>query len=95
MEAVELIQLVPAQVKVGDSDGLVAEDRSVLALDGNAVVGDGHIDRDLICRGLIVVVLSVQTVGGFLDCDGKGHCELFAVRAGRLDLRRIGAGVFL
>ena len=94
MEAVELGQVVPAQVEVGDRDGLVAEDRSVLASDGNTVAGDGHIHRDLIRRSLIVVVLSVQTVGGFLDRDGKGHGDVFAVRTGRLDLRLIDTGVF-
>ena len=95
MEAVELGHVVPAQVEVGNRDGLVAENRPILAPDGYAVVGDGHIHRDLLGGGLIVVILCVQSVGSFLDRDGKGRCKLFAVRAGRLDLWLIGAGVFL
>ena len=93
--AVVFAQVVPAQVKVGDGDGLVAQHRAVAAPDGYAVVGDGHIHRDLLGGGLIVVILCVQSVGSFLDRDGKGRCKLFAVRAGRLDLWLIGAGVFL
>ena len=93
--AVVFAQVVPAQVKVGDGDGLVAQHRAVAASDGHAVVGDGHIHRDFLGGGLIVVMLCVQSVGSFLDRDGKGHCKLFAVRAGRLDLWLIGAGVFL
>ena len=94
MEAVELGHVVPAQVEVGNRDSLVAENRPILAPDGYAVVGDGHIHRDLIRRSLIVVILCVQTVGGFLDRNGKGHSDVFTVRAGRLDPRLIGAGVF-
>ena len=93
--AVELLQAVVRQIEVGYCDGLVAQHRAVVAPDGYAVVGDGHIHRDFLGGGLIVVILCVQSVGSFRDRDGKGRCKLFAVRAGCLDLRRIGAGVFL
>ena len=93
--AVVILQAVVHQIEVRHCDGLVAQHRAVAASDGHAVVGDGHIHRDFLGGGLIVVILCVQSVGSFRDRDGKGRCKLLAVRAGRLDLRRIGAGVFL
>ena len=95
MVAVELIQTIFAQIEVLYCDGLVAQHRAVTSLDGYAIVGDGHIHRDLAGGRLIVVVLRVQTVRRFLHRDGKGHRERLAVRAGRLDRWLIGAGVFL
>ena len=91
--AVELLQAVARQIEVRHCDSLVAQHRAVVAPDGYAVVGDGHIYRDLLGGRLIVVVLRVQSVGGLLHRDGKGHGDGLAVRAGRLDLRLIGAGV--
>ena len=93
--AVVILQAVVRQIEVRHCDGLVAQHRAVAALDGHAVVGDGHIHRDFLGGRLIVVVLRVQSVGGFLDRDGKGHGDGFAVRAGSLDLRHIGAGILL
>ena len=92
--AVELLQAVVRQIEVGYCDGLVAQHRAVVAPDGYAVVGDGHIHRDRLGGRLIVVVLRVQTVRRFLHRDGKGHRERLAVRAGGLDDRVISARVF-
>ena len=92
--AVELVKAVLAQVEVRDGNGLMAQNRAVTPPDGHAVVGDGHINRDLLGGGLVVVVLGVQAVGGGLDRDGEGRGDGLAARAGGLDLRLVGAGVF-
>ena len=92
--AVELVKAVLAQVEVRDGNGLMAQNCAVTTPDGHAVVGDGHINRDLLGGGLVVVVLGVQAVGGGLDRDGEGRGDGLAARAGGLDLRLVGAGVF-
>ena len=74
--AVEVLQAITGQVEIGHRHLQVGQGRLVLvrAQKGDAVAGNGHIYRDLIRRGLVVIILLI--VGDLTGSNGDVQCDV-------------------
>ena len=96
--AVVVLQALGLQVKVRHLHLQVVQNRPVVVIahNGNAIVGNGDKDLDLLRRGLVIVVLAGAAAGGRLDQKrqrGRGLVATVARRRHRgLVHTRLGLG---